>query len=68
MSIFVFIFVWAYYSKYLLPAYIVVGGIIYIIMLKALKIVNNADLELLIALLPQRLRGLAARFGRFLVS
>ncbi|MBC7112826.1 MAG: oligosaccharide flippase family protein [Candidatus Methanomethyliales bacterium] len=68
MSIFVSIFVRAYYSKYLMPAYIVIGGIVYIIMLKTLKIVNNADLELLIALFPQRLRGLATKFGHFLVS
>ncbi|MCX8181520.1 MAG: oligosaccharide flippase family protein [Candidatus Methanomethyliaceae archaeon] len=66
MSIFVFIFVWSYYSKYLLPAYIFVGGFVYVIMLKALKIINNADLELLIAFVPQRLKGIAYRFGRFL--
>ncbi|MGC8937229.1 MAG: oligosaccharide flippase family protein, partial [Candidatus Methanomethylicaceae archaeon] len=68
MSIVIFIFVWRYYSKYLLPVYILIGGIIYVMMLKALKIINDADVELLIALLPKRLRGAAYRLGRFLSS
>ena len=68
MSAFVFIFVLVYYSKYLLPAYILVGCVAYLIMLKLLKIINNADLELLVALAPQRLRGAVYNFGRFLSS
>lgn len=68
MSLFVSIFVWEFYSKYLLPVYILVGFIVYLIILKALKIMNNSDLELLIAFVPQHLKGIAYRFGRFLTS
>jgi len=66
MSIFVFVFVREFYSKYMLPVYILTGGIIYIVIVKYLKIMKSADIELLIELLPQRLRGIAYLFSRLL--
>ncbi len=66
MALFVYIFVWGYYSKYMLPVYILVGATIYTLMLKILKVIDMSDVNLLIAFVPSRLKGIASRFGRFL--
>jgi O-antigen/teichoic acid export membrane protein len=45
----------ARYSKFLLPLYVLVGGIVYIMMLRLLKVVHTSDLELLDDFLGKRL-------------
>ncbi|MGQ9759086.1 MAG: oligosaccharide flippase family protein [Candidatus Methanomethylicaceae archaeon] len=68
MALLVYLCVWISYSKYLLPVYILVGMILYILMLKAFKVIDTNDVNLLIAFVPSRLRGVASRFGRFLAT
>lgn len=43
------------YSKFLLPSYVLVGCMVYILMLRLLKVVNSSDLELLNDFVGKRL-------------
>jgi len=48
-----------YFSLYLLPAYILVGGIVYVITLKLLKTVNQNDIMLIRNLMGKRATSIA---------
>jgi len=56
------------YSKYLLPIYIIAGALIYLAMLKLLKVLNEDDVRLLEGFLPNKLRRIGTLLGQFLVS
>jgi O-antigen/teichoic acid export membrane protein len=43
------------YSKYFLPAYVVVGGVVYLAMLRVLKAVRQDDIDLIKKYLPPQL-------------
>jgi hypothetical protein len=47
MAIVVMVFEIAFYSKYLLPAYVVGGGAWYLAMLRFLKAVRQEDIDLI---------------------
>jgi O-antigen/teichoic acid export membrane protein len=47
---------WIIYSKYLLVLYVVVGGIVYIVLLRAQKAISIDDMELLSGFLSPRFR------------
>ena len=36
-----------FYSKYLLPAYVVIGGIVFVLALRSLHAINQEDIELM---------------------
>ena len=44
-----------YYSKFLLPAYVIIGGVVYLATLRLLKAVDVADLDLMRQILGTRL-------------
>lgn len=43
-----------YYSRYLLPAYVIIGVAVYVAGMKALKVLNNRDMQLLEQTLGER--------------
>lgn len=43
-----------YYSRFLLPAYVLIGATIYLAGTKALKVLNKADTELMKQILEER--------------
>jgi len=53
------------YNKYLLLAYVAVGGIAYALMLKLLGIINSEDFQLLKEISPESFHGLIKAFARF---
>ena len=53
-------------DKYMTPFYVIIGGIVYILMLRLLKVINDQDVQLLEEILPQRLQILVRAFARFL--
>lgn len=50
---------WVKYSKFLLPLYVLVGAMMYLLMLRLLKAVDSSDLSLLRRFLGRRLEPLA---------
>jgi len=56
------------YSKFLLPLYVLAGGIVYIVMLRLLKVVNSSDLELLNDFVGEKLSLLARILGWMLLA
>jgi hypothetical protein len=46
-----------YYSRFLLPLYLVVGAVVYLLAMRALRAVNTADIELLQQTLGPRFGG-----------
>jgi len=54
-------------NRYLLPIYIVVGAAVYLLAVKALHVLQPADIDLIINFLPPPLRGVASKIGAFLV-
>jgi len=45
-----------YYNKYLLPVYVMIGGLIFILGLRMLRTINRDDAELVSEFLPRRFR------------
>jgi O-antigen/teichoic acid export membrane protein len=56
MAIVVYSLTLIIYSKYLLPIYILIGGIIYITLIIILKVINKSDIELMIDILPDNIK------------
>jgi O-antigen/teichoic acid export membrane protein len=56
MSIVVYCLTLIIYSKYFLPIYIMIGGIIYIILILKFRIINKNDIELILSLFPEKIR------------
>lgn len=50
----------------MLPLYILVGGVVYILMLRILKAVSEEDIKLFHEFLPKRLGGMIDIFARFI--
>jgi len=50
-----------------LPFYVLIGGVVYLLMLRILKAVNRADMDLLQGFLGRRLGPLANFLGRILL-
>lgn len=44
-----------YFSQYLLPIYILIGGVVYVIALRILKAVNRSDMQLIRSLMGNRM-------------
>lgn len=59
-------FLW--YNNYLLPLYILVGGLTYLIMLRVLHAARKADIQLIKQYLGKRLEFLTNPIGSFLLS
>jgi predicted ABC-type exoprotein transport system permease subunit len=55
-------------DKYMTPFYIIIGGIVYILTLRLLKMINEQDMQLLEEILPERLRNVVRAFANFLVQ
>jgi len=55
-------------NRYLLPLYIVLGAVVYALAVKALHMVQPADIDLIEDFLPRQLRGTASKIGAFLVE
>jgi O-antigen/teichoic acid export membrane protein len=55
-----------FYSKYLLPFYVLAGAAAFVLVLRSLRSFNAADLELLSDLLPSKLQFLANWSGKLL--
>lgn len=53
------------YSRFMLPFYIAIGGIIYVFMLKFLKVINSQDIQLLEEILPAHFHVLVSAFANF---
>ena len=68
MAVAVLSFQFLLYSKYLLPLYVVVGGVVYLIMLKFLRAVNAHDVHLVRAFVGQRWEPLIKWAGSYLIS
>jgi O-antigen/teichoic acid export membrane protein len=56
-----------YYGKFLLPVYALIGTVVYLLMVRSLRVVNAADLELLRNLLGRRLASVSGILGRILL-
>lgn len=56
-----------YYSKYLLPLYVLIGGSVFILGLRMLRTINRDDVELVSEFLPRRFRLVAKVMERVLV-
>lgn len=52
-------------DKYMTPFYVVIGGIVYILMLRLLKVINDQDVQLLEEILPERLHVFVNAFANF---
>lgn len=57
-----------WYSKYLLPIYVLVGGVVYMVMLRILRAVRAHDVHLVKAFVGRRWERIVDRAGSFLVS
>ncbi len=57
-----------FYSRILLPAYIILGGIIYLAALRLLKVVKEHDIELIHGYLGTRLGFVSKVLGAILVA
>ena len=57
-----------YYSKFYLPFYVIIGGVIYLVMLRLTDAIKPADAQLLEEYLGQRLAPLIRPFERLLVG
>ncbi len=57
-----------YYSKFMLPIYVLIGGIVYLVMLRLLKTINKADIDLLQRVLGKRLSPIGKIAGRIMSS
>ncbi len=55
-----------FYSKYLLPVYILLGGTVFMLAIRSLHAISREDLELASDFLTPRLRFIARWLGRFL--
>jgi hypothetical protein len=49
----------------MIPFYIIIGGIVYVLMLRLLKVINNQDVQLLEEILPERLHVFVNAFASF---
>jgi len=56
------------YSKYLLPLYVLLGGVVYLVMLRFLRAVKAHDVRLIRALFSGRLGHFIERAGSHLIS
>ena len=56
-----------YYSKFLLPVYLLVGFLTYALAMRALKAISTADINLLRRMLGPRFSGMCALLSRLLV-
>jgi len=61
-------FQFLFYTKYLLPLYVLAGGFIYLVMLRLLKAVRAHDVHLVKVLVGKRFESLVDWLGAFLVS
>ena len=57
-----------WYSKYLLPIYVLAGGVVYLVMLRILRAVRAHDVHLVKAFVGRRWGRMVDRAGSFLVS
>jgi len=55
-------------NRYLLPIYIALGALVYLLAVKALHVVQHEDVDLIEDFLPPQLGGAARRIGGFLVE
>jgi len=55
-------------NRYLLPIYIGLGAAIYLLAVRALHLVQPADIDLIEDFLPPQLKGVASKIGAFLVG
>jgi len=56
------------YIKYLLPFYMLIGAVIYLAMVRFLRIADKDDTAFFIAYLPRQLRGMGAKVERFVLG
>jgi len=56
------------YSNYLLPAYVVAGGLVYFLGLRSLRALDQQDIQLMSDFLGSRLRVLSGLLKQFMVS
>jgi len=55
-------------NRYLLPIYIALGAVVYLLAVKALHVLQPADIDLISNFLPPQLRGVSNKIGAFLVG
>ena len=53
------------YSKFLLPLYVVLGGIIYVLMIRLLKVINKEDIQLIQQIAGEKLATYMAKILGF---
>jgi len=68
MALVVLLFELLFANRYLLPVYIALGALVYLLTIKRIRLVRSADITLILDFLPAGLRGVGSRIGAFLVE
>jgi O-antigen/teichoic acid export membrane protein len=68
MAAIVFAVQLVHYSKFMLPLYVLIGAIVYLVMLRLLKAVDRNDIELVRGFLGKRLELLSRGLSRILLA